>query len=133
MRFLTQRSSVEKVWYDSDRADGEKMPNSLASQLSNGIALVLTMVLVTGPVWDFIPWTLTRLNSLLGKYRYITNIFLCHLGTLGWLLGQALLVNVLRQKRWTGLIQSAALIAFCFWQAWAFTQVGADFLSEITF
>jgi glycosyltransferase involved in cell wall biosynthesis len=122
IKFLTQRSSVEKVWYSSNRTDDDKISNSVAVQISNGIALVIMIILVTGPVWDFIPWTLTPLDSPQGKYRYFTGIFLCHLGTLGWLIGLVLLVNVLRQKHWTGLIQSTALIAICFWQAWQSTH-----------
>jgi glycosyltransferase involved in cell wall biosynthesis len=122
VKFFTQRSSVEKVWYDSNRTDDDKMPNSVGVQISNGIALVIMIVVATGPVWDFIPWTLTPLDSLLGKYRYFISIFLCHLGALGWLIGLVLFVNVLRQKRWTGLIQSAALISICFWQAWESTH-----------
>jgi glycosyltransferase involved in cell wall biosynthesis len=123
VKHFTQRSSVEKVWYNSNRADDDKMPNSLAVQISNGIALVIVIVVVTGPLWDFIPWTLTPLDSPLGKYRYFISIFLCHLGAaLGWLIGFVLFVNVLRQKRWTGLIQSAALIGICFWQASKCTQ-----------
>src|SRR5262249_46513221 len=118
VRLLTQRSSVEKVWYNSNRANDDRMPNSFGVQISNGIALVITIVVVTGPIWDFIPWTLTPLDSPQGKYRFVTGIFLCHLGTLGWLIGLVLLVNALRQKHWTGLIQSAALIGICFWQAW---------------
>jgi glycosyltransferase involved in cell wall biosynthesis len=117
VKLFTQRSSVEKVWYNSNRADDDRIPSSFAVQTSNGIALVIMIVVVTGPVWDFIPWTLTPLDSPLGKYRYFISIFLCHLGALGWLIGLVLLVNVLRQKRWTGLIQSAALIIICFWQA----------------
>src|SRR6266496_4337552 len=86
-KFLTQRSSVEKVWYDSNRQDDDKMPNSLAARISNGIALAVLIVLVTGPVWSFIPWTLTPVDSLLGKYRYFNRILFCHFGTLGWLPG----------------------------------------------
>ena len=122
VKFLTQRSSVEKVWYNSNRTDDDKMPNSPGARISNGVVLVIMIVLVTGPVWDFIPWRLTPLDGLLGKYRYFISIFLCHLGALGWLIGLVLLVNVLRQKRWTGLIQSTALIALCFWQAWESTH-----------
>ena len=122
VKFLTQRSSVEKVWYNSNRADDDKMPSSPGARISNGVVLMIMIVLVTGPVWDFIPWRLTPLDGLLGKYRYFISIFLCHLGALGWLIGLVLLVNVLRQKRWTGLIQSAALIALCFWQAWESTH-----------
>ncbi|HZR20075.1 MAG TPA: glycosyltransferase [Verrucomicrobiae bacterium] len=122
VKFLTRRSSVEHVWYNSNRADDDKMPNSIGVQLSNGVALVIVILVVTGPVWDFIPWTLTPLDSPQGKFRYVTGIFLCHLGTMGWPIGLVLLVNVLRQKRWTGLIQSAALIGICFWQAWESTH-----------
>jgi glycosyltransferase involved in cell wall biosynthesis len=122
VKLFTQRSSVQKVWYNSNRSDDDKMSNSIAVQISNGIALVIVIVVVTGPVWDFIPWKLTPVASLAGKYRYFTGIFLCHLGTLGWLIGLVLLANVLRQKRWTGLIQSAALIGICFWQAWESTN-----------
>lgn len=122
IKLFTQRSSVEKVWYNSNRADDDRMPSSLAVQISNGIALVIIIVVVTGPVWDFIPWTLTPLDSLQGKYRYFTGIVLCHLGTLAWLIGLVLLVNVLRQRRWTGLIQSIALIGICFWQGWESTH-----------
>jgi uncharacterized membrane protein YidH (DUF202 family) len=122
IKSFTRRSSVEKIWYDSDRADDDKMPNSLSVLISNGIALVIVILLVTGPVWDFIPWTLTPLSSVLGKVRFLINIFLCHLGALGWLVGLLLFVNVLRQKRPTGLFQSAAIIAFCFWQAWESSQ-----------
>jgi glycosyltransferase involved in cell wall biosynthesis len=122
VKSFTQRSSVEKVWYNSNRADDDRIPNSLSVQISNGIALVIMIVVVTGSVWDFIPWTLTPLDSPQGKYRYFISIFLCHLGALGWLIGLVLLLNVLRQKRWTGLIQSAALITICFWQAWESTH-----------
>jgi hypothetical protein len=59
IKSFTRRSSVEKIWYDSDRADDDKMPNSLSVLISNGIALVIVILLITGPVWDFIPWTLT--------------------------------------------------------------------------
>jgi glycosyltransferase involved in cell wall biosynthesis len=136
IKLFTQRSSVAKVWYNSNRADDERIPNSLAVQISNGIALVITIIVVTGPVWDFIPWTLTPLDSPRGRYRYFTGIFLCHLGMLGWLIGLVLLVNVLRQKRWTGLIQSAALIGICFWQAWESTHgvvgIWTNFLRWLT-
>jgi len=64
VKFLTQRSSVERVWYNSNRADDDRIPNSLVVQISNGIAPVLMIVVITGPVWDFIPWTLTPLSRV---------------------------------------------------------------------
>jgi CTP synthase len=36
-KMTTRRSSVEKIWYDSNRADDDKMPNSLAVQVSNAV------------------------------------------------------------------------------------------------
>jgi hypothetical protein len=119
---FTNRSSVEKVWYDSDRTHDDKMPHAPLARVSNVIALVIVVLLITGPVWDFIPWTLTPITSFQGKFRYVLSIFLCHLGALGWVVGLLLLVNVLRQKRPTGLFQSAALISLCFWQAWESSQ-----------
>jgi hypothetical protein len=49
---------------------GEKMPN-FCQPLFQRIALCSRLVIVTGPVWYFIPWTLTRLNSLLGNTVYL--------------------------------------------------------------
>ncbi len=122
VKLVTERASVQDVWYDSNRADDDKVPNSIAARFSNGVALIVVVVLLTGPAWDFIPWRLTPRDSLIGKYRFCVSVFLCHLGMLGWLVGLVLLVNVLRQKRWTGLVQSTVLIAICFWQAWLSTQ-----------
>lgn len=39
--FFTRRSSVEMVWYDSNRADDDKLPNSLGVQTSNAIWTLL--------------------------------------------------------------------------------------------
>ena len=118
---FTDRSAVEKIWYDSNRADDDKMPDSLVVQISNALAFLILLVVVTGPVWDFIPWSLTPLASPVGKFRFVIGLFLCPLGMFGWPLALVLLVNLVRQKRWTGLMQSAALIGFCLWQAWGST------------
>jgi len=117
-KMTTRRSSVEKIWYDSNREADDKMPDSLAVQMSNGIALLIIIVLVTGPVWNFIPWSLTPWGSPLGKMRLAIEIFLCHVGLVLWPIAIVLFVNLVRQKRWTGLVQSVALIALCAWQAW---------------
>jgi glycosyltransferase involved in cell wall biosynthesis len=122
VKMVTRRSSVEKIWYDSNREQDDTMPASLAVRVSNAIALLLIIILVTGPVWDFIPRTLTPLSSPLGKFRFFIGIFLCHVGLICWPLAMILFVNLLRQKRWTGLIQSVALIAVCAWQGWDSTR-----------
>lgn len=122
IKMLTQRASVEKIWYDSNRADDDTMPNSLAVRLSNGITLIVIVVALTAPIWGLTPWSLTPLASPLGKTRFVVGIFLCHAGLFFWLIAGVLLVNLLRQKQWTGLIQSLALIAFSAWQGWGAVQ-----------
>ena len=117
-KMMTKRSSVEKVWYNSNRADDDKMPSSFAVRISNGIALLIMLALLTGPLWNFVPRSLTPWASPLGKFRLVIGVFLCHVGLALWPLALIILVNLIRQKRWTGLIQSLALIAFCSWQAW---------------
>jgi uncharacterized membrane protein YidH (DUF202 family) len=121
-KFFTQRASVEKVWYDSNRADDDKMPDSLAVQVSNAITLLIVIAVVTELVWCFTPWSLTPLACPQGKIRLVIGSFLCHVGLLFWPIGMVLFVNLLRQRRWTGLIQSVALIAFLWWQAWGATH-----------
>jgi glycosyltransferase involved in cell wall biosynthesis len=121
VKMVTHRSSVEKIWYDSNREDDDKMPNSLAVQISNGIAAGIVILVLTGWIWEFIP-DYYPLSSPLGKSRLAIGIFLCHVGFIFWPIAIVLVVNLLRQKRWTGLIQTVALIAFCSWQAWAATQ-----------
>ena len=121
-KMTTRRASVEKVWYDSNREADDKMPDSLGVRISNAIALLIIIVLVTGPVWNFIPPSWMPWDSLSGKFRFFICGFLCHVGLVLWPCAFVLFRNLLRQKRWTGLVQSTALIAFCVWQAWGATH-----------
>lgn len=50
-------------------------------------------------------------------------ILCCHVGLILWPLAVVLLVNLLRQKHWTGVIQSFVWIAFCVWQGWGAARV----------
>ena len=79
-KIFTRRSSVEKIWYDSNRKNDDRMPASLAFKIWNAIALVILIVLFTGPLWNFVPRSLTPLVSPLGKVRFATGILLCHVG-----------------------------------------------------
>jgi len=116
---LTQRSSVEKIWYDSNRERDDTMPDTFGFKVSNGIALLMTIFLITAPLWTFVPWSLTPLASPVGKIRFVIRMFFAHGGLVIWpAVGVVLLVNLLRQKRWTGVVQSVALIALCSWFAW---------------
>jgi len=117
IRMFTERSLVEKVWYDSDRSDDDKMSSSFAVRMSNGIVLVLLLVMLSGPVWNFVPRYLTPLDTPAGKVRLAIGAFNCHVGLLFWPIAIVLLINLLRQKRWTGSAQSLVLIAICLWLA----------------
>ncbi len=122
-RFRTVlRASVEKIWYDSNREGDETMPDSLGVRVSNGIVLLITIVLLTGPIWYFIPRSLTPLASPLGKFRFVIGTFLCHAGLVFWPFVVVLCWNLLRRKQWIEWLKLAALFAFCLWQALESTQ-----------
>jgi hypothetical protein len=131
VKTFTRRSSVEKIWYDSNREGDDKMPGTLGAKVFNGVALVILTVLVTGPIWNFIPWSRTPWSGPLGKLRLVIGAFLDHVGLLLWpcsvllmvsLLRQFLVQSIFRQRRWTTWIKLAALITFCVWQAWESTR-----------
>jgi hypothetical protein len=116
---LTRRSSVEKIWYDSNRERDDYMPDTFGFKVSNVIALMITIVLISAPLWTFIPWSLTPLDSPAGKIRFVIRTVFAHAGVVIWPCAGALLfVNMLRQKRGTSVVQSVALIAMCSWFAW---------------
>ncbi len=123
VKMFTRRSSVQKIWYDSNRADDDIMPTSLAARLSNGITLLLIIVVLTEDFWGRISWSMTPLSNPLGQIRFLVQLSICLIGLfIFWAVALVLLVNLLRQKRWTGLMQSTALIAFCLWNGWGATN-----------
>jgi glycosyltransferase involved in cell wall biosynthesis len=95
---LTQRSSVEKIWYDSNREADDKMPNTLGVKISNAITLLIVIVMLTGPLWNFVPWSLTPLDSPQGKVRFVIRALLSHVGLVFWPLAVILFWNLLRRK-----------------------------------
>ncbi len=123
VKFFTQRAPVEKIWYDSNRGDDHIMPGSLSVRISNGIALVFLLMMLSGLLWQFVPRAWTPWDTAIGKIRLAIGIMNCHVGLLLWPIAAVLLANLLRQKRWTGVVQSAALIAICAWQGWGAVRV----------
>ena len=121
-KMLTQRASVEKIWYDSNREDDESMPDSLSARVFNVVLFVFTMVLLTGPLWYLVPRSLTPLSSPLGKFRFGAGIVLCHAGLILWPLSFVLLLHLFRRRQWLEWIKLSALFAFCLWQAWGSTE-----------
>ncbi len=107
---------------DSNREGDETMPDSLGVRVSNGIVLLITIVLLTGPIWYFIPRSLMPLASPLGKFRFVIGVILCHAGLVFWPFVVVLCWNLLRRKQWIEWLKLAALFAFCLWQALESTQ-----------
>ena len=114
---FTRRDSVEKIWYDSNRPGEYVMSDSLSAKVSNGIALLIVIVLFTGPIWDFIPWSLTPLGSLLGKMRVVLETSLCHVCLIFWPFALVLFVHLFRRTNWIEWLKLAGLTAVCFWFA----------------
>jgi hypothetical protein len=132
VKIFTNRSSVEKIWYDSNRANDNRVSTSPLNKIINAFLLVIILVVLSEPVWSFVPWRFTPLASPLGKIRFVIGVGLCHIALFFWPVAAILFVNLLRQKRCTGLIQSIALISFLVWQClgatqgviWFWTQLG---------
>lgn len=121
-KMFTRRSSVEKIWYDSNRAGDDVTPISLAARVSNGIALLAFIVLLTAPLWSFVPWALTPLSSPLGKIRFAIATFACHAGLISWPIAMILLVQLTRQRPGKEWAKLAALAAFCLLLGWDSTR-----------
>lgn len=122
-KFFTHRASVQKIWYDSNRATEHILPESWRVRISNAIALLFVLVMMSGPLGHLVPWEWTPHDSLGGQIRLAMGIICCHVGLILWPLAAVLLVNLLRQKRWTNVIQSLVWIAFCLWQGWGAVRV----------
>ena len=121
---LTRRSSsVEKIWYDSNRAGDDKNYASVCVKVSNFIALLILAALVTQPLWIILTtcWPQT-LAGPLGTFRRTAGIVTIHVRLFAWPGTIFLTRSLLGQKRWQEGMKLAALIAFCLWQVWVSTQ-----------
>jgi glycosyltransferase involved in cell wall biosynthesis len=117
---VMQRSGGAKIWYDSNRSRDNHAPNTIAARLSNGIALVVVLMLLSSPFWNLIPRAWTPLAFPLGKIRLSVAILVCHLGVILFpAVAVALIRNLFRQKRWAGSLHTLLLLSFCVWQSWA--------------
>ncbi len=122
MKMITQRSSVQKIWYDSNRANDHKMPSTFMVQLSNGFALLVILLILIDPLWLFFPRATTPLSTSLGKFRFFAATLLCHGGLVLWPIAIALLWQLPRQRIFREGLRIAALLAFCLWEAWGATR-----------
>ena len=121
-RMLTQRLAVKKIWYDSNREGSHKILNSLAARVFNVIMLLITIVIITDPLIDHIPWLRTIIAGPPGTIRFAVNIFLAHVFLALWPCAYFLLRNLFRQRRWLERIKWAALFVLDLWLAWGCTR-----------
>jgi glycosyltransferase involved in cell wall biosynthesis len=126
---LTRRSSVAKIWYESNREADDNIPNTLGIRLSNAAMLVILIALF--PIWIFIPWSMTPRDSVLGQIRIYTALIGCHVGLVLWPCAYFLSRSLLRQTRWIERIKLAVLIALCLWLAWGGTREVVWFWSDL--
>ena len=119
---LRRRTSVKKIWYESNREADGGQPDSPAVRLFNAITLVV-MILLVVPIFLFIPWSWTPRDALLGQIRVGVAILQSHVGLVCWPCAGFLVQNLARQKRWLERAKVAAMLAVCLWLAWGSTRV----------
>jgi glycosyltransferase involved in cell wall biosynthesis len=113
-RTLKNRSRVEGMWYDSNRANDNRLGGSVAFHASNVVALVIVVLIVTGPLW-LIPLPESLSGGTLGTIRYGAQVFSCHFGLLCLPCALFLLKMLAGQKRWSERIKLGVLAALCLW------------------
>jgi glycosyltransferase involved in cell wall biosynthesis len=122
VKTLTNRASVQKIWYDSNRSGDDKLPNTFVVKFSNAIALVFILILLSGPIWRFIPWTLTPLETPVGKFRFICRFIIAHTSLRCWPITAALLYTLARQKPNIQSLKLLLLTLLCVLQAYSATR-----------
>ena len=119
---LRQRSSVKKIWYDSNREESRGIPELLITLGTNAILLTVTIVLLTDPIFDHFPRLKALIGSPLGNIRFAVNIVFCHVFLVLWPCAGLLLRSLFQQTRWLERVKVAGLTALCLWFAWSVTR-----------
>lgn len=119
---LRQRSSVKKIWYDSNRDESRGIPDLLITQAANAFLLTVTTVLLTDPIFDHVPRLKALIGSPLSDIRFAVNILLCHVFLVLWPCAGFLLRGLFQQTRWLERVKVVGLIALCVWFAWPVTR-----------
>jgi glycosyltransferase involved in cell wall biosynthesis len=122
-RMLKDRSSVQKIWYESDRDEDDRLIDSVAVQVANAAMLLLTLAVITGPLWELVPWSVTPRSSVLGHIRIGIGVVSCHFALVLWPCAYFLFRDFFRQLRWIERAKVIALFILCAWLAWSSTEV----------
>jgi glycosyltransferase involved in cell wall biosynthesis len=115
-KLLRRRSSVEKVWYESNREGDNNISSSLAIKLSNAILLAIMIFIFTGPIW-LVPWPEPIFNGPLGTVRFVSQVVGLHIGLLLWPCAYFLTRILLKQTRLVEQLKLIGLLAVCLWFA----------------
>jgi glycosyltransferase involved in cell wall biosynthesis len=127
---LARRSSVEKVWYQSNRENSHRVSNSFGRKISNAIALLILIVLVTIPIW-IVPWPEALRAGPLGYVKRGVGMTLAHIALALWPCAIFLTRNLFRQKRWQEQIKTILLIALSLWFAGSSTLRVCQFWAAV--
>jgi hypothetical protein len=115
---LQRRSNVEALWYDSDRKQDDTTPSTFLIRASNAIALILMILVMTGPLWN-LPLPAAYSTGALGTVKYGVQGFQCHVGLLlfpcAYFLARCLAV----QPRWGERIKLIVLLGICLFGGWS--------------
>jgi hypothetical protein len=122
-KMLKDRSSVEKIWYESNRDEDDRLIDSVAVQVANAAMLLLTVAVITGPLWGFVPWSVTPRSSLLGQVRIGIAVVSCHVAIVLWPCAYFLVRAIFTQRRWLERLKTIALFILCVWLAWSGTKI----------
>jgi len=120
---LRRRSSVQSVWYESNRKNDETAATSLVVRAANTVVLLLLLILITGPLWSFVPRSLVPLSTIQGKITLGVGVFCCHFGLVAWPCTYFLARDLLFQKRWLERLRGLLLLAVCLLCAWESTRI----------
>jgi glycosyltransferase involved in cell wall biosynthesis len=121
-KLLRRRMGVKSVWYESDRSSDEATKRSWLVALSNLVLLLAMIAIISGPLWMFVPRSLTPPGGIWGELRYWIAILSCHIALVLWPCAYFLLRILWRQKRWMERVKLIALVALCLWFAWGGTR-----------
>ncbi len=117
-RMLQRRSNVGALWYDSDRKQDDTTPSTFVIRASNAIALILMILVMTGPLWN-LPLPAAYSTGALGTVKYGVQVFQCHVGLLlfpcAYFLARCLAV----QPRWGERIKLIVLLGICLFGGWS--------------
>jgi hypothetical protein len=96
---------------------------TIGAQIINVVLLVVTVVVLTNPLFGLFPQLDTLIGRPLRNVRFAVNIFNCHVWLVLWPCAWLLLQNLFRQTRWLERIKLVGLIAACVWLASYVTHV----------